>query len=348
MELSKDVVHVVGSGIIGLGAAIYFRQQGFPVHVVSANDTYLPTSPVAGAFWLPYACSMSIEEEIALAQPTYSYLQQCASDPISGVQPRCGFEYFDSTVDKQHYERTPWWASLDGISFERRSENEIASLHRSNTILGPIVAGWEFRVPVVNTPLLLQWLENQARSFGVTFENRNVESLDQQLSQCSILINCTGGWATRLTHEEKMVGTQGVAVAVAGEPFGSDLIFLEQGRSSSLPTYIIPQTVRTVLGGSLEPLTQPGEVWNVADRSKWQPAGSMVENILDRCRSLVTPSGDIDVIRASAALRPVRFQSPPRIEKEIRNGKVVLHNYGHGGSGVTTFWGSAMLAHELL
>ena len=38
-------------------------------------------------------------------------------------------------------------------------------------------------------------------------------------------------------------------------------------------------------------------------------------------------------------LRP--FRSDIRLELEMVNGKPVIHNYGHGGSGVTTFWGCA-------
>lgn len=37
-----------------------------------------------------------------------------------------------------------------------------------------------------------------------------------------------------------------------------------------------------------------------------------------------------------------------RLEKQIVNGKTIIHNYGHGGSGVTLAWGSAGKAIEIL
>ncbi len=47
-------------------------------------------------------------------------------------------------------------------------------------------------------------------------------------------------------------------------------------------------------------------------------------------------------------LRPFR-QGNPRLEiEEIGQGKVVAHNYGHGGSGITMSWGAARAAADLL
>ncbi len=48
-----------------------------------------------------------------------------------------------------------------------------------------------------------------------------------------------------------------------------------------------------------------------------------------------------------AGLRPYRAGSP-RLEVERRGDKVVLHNYGHGGSGITMCWGAAEEGLELL
>ncbi|GMS90490.1 hypothetical protein PENTCL1PPCAC_12665 [Pristionchus entomophagus] len=58
-----------------------------------------------------------------------------------------------------------------------------------------------------------------------------------------------------------------------------------------------------------------------------------------------------EIISHHVGLRP--FRSSLRIEKETirdNNGKetTIIHNYGHGGSGVTLFWGSALYVTELL
>jgi glycine/D-amino acid oxidase-like deaminating enzyme len=53
------------------------------------------------------------------------------------------------------------------------------------------------------------------------------------------------------------------------------------------------------------------------------------------------------MISLQACLRPFRPQGP-RIEAERMGRKVVVHNYGHGGSGWSLSWGSARRAVELV
>ena len=51
-------------------------------------------------------------------------------------------------------------------------------------------------------------------------------------------------------------------------------------------------------------------------------------------------------IRTIAGLRP--FRSPGfLVKREERNGKILIHNYGHGGGGMTLSWGSSELAARL-
>ncbi|PCJ23944.1 MAG: FAD-dependent oxidoreductase [SAR86 cluster bacterium] len=68
-----------------------------------------------------------------------------------------------------------------------------------------------------------------------------------------------------------------------------------------------------------------------------------------------TPSGQamrrVDVknervIRTIAGLRPFR-QSGFVVKAEGMNDKIVIHNYGHGGGGITLSWGTSHLAMEL-
>ncbi|MGZ5095859.1 MAG: FAD-dependent oxidoreductase [Burkholderiales bacterium] len=64
--------------------------------------------------------------------------------------------------------------------------------------------------------------------------------------------------------------------------------------------------------------------------------------------SLLTPSAvSVDrVTRTVAGLRPYR-RSGFRVEAEGLGEKLVIHNYGHGGAGITLSWGTAEMALEL-
>lgn len=52
------------------------------------------------------------------------------------------------------------------------------------------------------------------------------------------------------------------------------------------------------------------------------------------------------VIRIDVGLRPFR-PSGFRVEREALGDKVLVHNYGHGGAGITLSWGTAKLAVDL-
>ena len=61
------------------------------------------------------------------------------------------------------------------------------------------------------------------------------------------------------------------------------------------------------------------------------------------------PAVDVDparVIRAYACLRPYRA-SGFVVRREQLGGKVLVHNYGHGGAGITLSWGTSKLATAL-
>ena len=52
------------------------------------------------------------------------------------------------------------------------------------------------------------------------------------------------------------------------------------------------------------------------------------------------------IIRSIAGLRPFR-PSGFVVNAERMNDKVIIHNYGHGGGGITLSWGTSHLAMEL-
>ena len=63
------------------------------------------------------------------------------------------------------------------------------------------------------------------------------------------------------------------------------------------------------------------------------------EYILEKCIKLIPELKNAEIIEDMVGLRPGR--SEVRLEKEILFGRPIIHNYGHGGSGVTLSWGCA-------
>lgn len=98
-------------------------------------------------------------------------------------------------------------------------------------------------------------------------------------------------------------------------------------------TYILPLDDLVVLGGS-----QEMDVYETATND------DECKKILERCCKIHPSLKDAEIVRKASGLRPFR-QKGVRLELEIitstDNGHQtkVIHNYGHGGSGITLCWG---------
>ena len=77
------------------------------------------------------------------------------------------------------------------------------------------------------------------------------------------------------------------------------------------------------------------------------PAAMAPENLPDNpCRLPPVRVSRDRVIRSVVGLRPYR-PSGFRVEREQIGDTAVVHNYGHGGGGITLSWGSSKLAVDL-
>ncbi len=93
-------------------------------------------------------------------------------------------------------------------------------------------------------------------------------------------------------------------------------------------TYIYPHADIVVLGGTAEP-----GVWEL------RPDESKAREIIRRCIAVEPLIAEARVIGQRVGLRPVR--SRVRFANEWHGDTLLLHNYGHGGAGVTLSWGCA-------
>lgn len=100
------------------------------------------------------------------------------------------------------------------------------------------------------------------------------------------------------------------------------------------PYYILPNLSCVILGGTKE--TGSFDV---------TPDDAVTQRIIDGCAQLVPSLKQAPIIRVQAGLRPGR--SSIRLEVDPKDSAIV-HNYGHGGSGVTLAWGSALKVAQLL
>jgi len=155
---------------------------------------------------------------------------------------------------------------------------------------------------------------------------KKVKSLEELAGQYDIVINCTGVEASSLVPDDKVR-------PVRGQVFRVNAPWIKHAVMAG-SHYILPNSDTVILGGTKQVGNWSREV--NADDSR---------DIMDNCCDIYPSLRSAQIIREWVGLRPGREEV--RIESEVINSNGfrdklhVVHNYGHGGSGVTLFWGCA-------
>ena len=98
--------------------------------------------------------------------------------------------------------------------------------------------------------------------------------------------------------------------------------------------YAIPRASDCIFGGTND----------ISDNREVDPAAT--SRIVSEC-SRVLNIGEPAVIAECVGLRPFRKGGVCLRGERLRDGRTVIHNYGHGGSGFTISWGCARDVFEL-
>jgi D-amino-acid oxidase len=302
----RSHVLVLGAGVSGLSCAHELLGRGHAVTLWARDEPLASTSAVAAALWYPFEAGPP-ERVDDWAARSYRRFVALAAEGVPGV-------VMESLVDLRSPGLEPprWVHALEG--YEPLAPEQRAGFAQ----------GWRARVPVIETPLYLPWLEERVRALGGVRERRTVRAL-AETAGFEVLVNCTGLGARDLFHDEQCHAIRGQIARVPRGGIGGALVFQHaDGRFG----YVVPRSRDCVLGGTAE-----RGVESVAIDERTTDA------ILENCRAF-EPEIPESATSAAAGLRPGR--SAIRLERErMPDGRSVVHDYGHGGCGVTLSWACA-------
>lgn len=309
-------VLVIGCGVIGLSTAIRLREAGLDARVWAADLPHETTSSVAAAIWYPYKAYPE-DRVLAWGKRSFEVFEDLARDPESGIRMREGVELFRRPALE------PWWKdAVPGVRW--CAEDELPPGYS---------AGLSLTVPVIEMPIYLDYLLERLAGTGGQIEQRAVSSLEEAADEARVIVNCTGLGARELLGDASMTPIRGQVVRVSNP--GIERFTLDEENPAGV-TYIVPRSEDCVLGG----VAGEGD-WNL------EPDPEVAESILRRCAALEPLLSEAEVLEHKVGLRPGR--SEVRLEaEELSAGSTCVHDYGHGGSGVTLSWGCAEEAVELV
>jgi D-amino-acid oxidase len=318
MPPCPDVL-VVGAGVAGLTTAIVLAESGLRVVVRARELPQRTHSVAAAAIWDP---DLAFHASVARwGRETLAVLRGLARTPDTGLRVISGVEATrNADLDTPH-----WVTELDGRSCPPAD------------LPDGYAAGWRFDVPIADMPVYLRYLTRRLTDAGVPIVEAAVRTLKEIPGEIAVIVNCTGLGARDLVNDRGVTGVRGQLVVV--ENPGIDSYFGEHTDGDELPTYFLPHGRYAVLGGTAE----AGRYDTAAD-----PFAA--EAIVQRCAAIEPRLRTARIVAHRVGIRPRR--DAIRLEHDRIDDRDVIHNYGHGGSGISVGWGCAYevarLVHAVL
>ncbi|ORY16130.1 D-amino-acid oxidase [Clohesyomyces aquaticus] len=349
----KNIV-VIGAGVAGLTTALLLSKK--PRYKIVVAAKHMPgdydieyTSPWAGANYMPVSVRGTESENWDME--TWAPLADLAKNhPDAGVHFQ-DCEIHNRTVDIGSA-TAEWFAEL--LSPSPWFKDVVPNFRQlpKDCLLPGVDSATSFTSVCINTAIYLPWLVSQCLKNGVVFKRAVLSHVSEASlpgihpsNKVDLVVNCTGLGAAKLggVEDKTVVPARGQIVLVrndAGKMM--DISGTDDGDGEAC--YVMTRAAGggTILGGSYQ-------------KGNWesQPDPNLAIRIMKRavqlCPQLTGGKGieHLDVIRHAVGLRPVR-EGGTRIEKEVKDGVWIVHNYGAGGAGYQSSYGCAKAAVELV
>jgi D-amino-acid oxidase len=313
-------VAIIGAGVSGLTCGIVFAERGYRTAIFANEIGQETTSGAAGAVWFPYDAEPA-KKVIPWALRTFDMLSELARVPASGV----------SMIEARQFLRTgeieiPDWA----IALRAERLSSVATglwsvQDRAQRGGYTFKSGFSMRVPLMDTTIYLDYLAARFRKAGGEIHaNVHFKNLEDVDSKFNLVINCGGIGARELVRDQHLEPHRGqVAIIPRIEGLSCAIVC-----DDAPLMYAIPRANDCVFGGTND----------ISDNLAADP--ETTSRIVAECSRVL----NIDkprVLAERVGLRPFRT-SGVRLERDrLRDGRTVIHNYGHGGAGFTLSWGCA-------
>ncbi|XP_050100590.1 D-amino-acid oxidase-like [Anopheles aquasalis] len=326
---------ILGGGINGLSCAMRLS-DAFPnalIQIVAEEFSPNTTSDIAAGLWGPYLLGQNDDQIYRTwAQDTHDYFHSLW---LGGLADQCGICLVPVLEISGHHEPTPWWHDIV-FGFERVSLESLQQLTNEHKPIEDYATGFAYTTFTCEpTKLMNYYCHVLMIRRNVSFHKKKLstmkclDSLD--IDESTLIINCFGLGAKAFLRDLNLTAIRGQVQKIETpgifHSFANDYC------------YIIPNTDSITLGGTKQKSTDTRVC--PLDRS----------SIRKNCEMIVPSLQHATLVRDVVGLRPLR-STGVRLQMDFYHGlsgrKPIVHNYGHGGAGISLAWGCAGAVVQLV
>ncbi|XP_071510956.1 D-aspartate oxidase-like [Diadema antillarum] len=328
--MPRHKVAVVGAGIIGVATAVNIQTLCPDADVTILAEKFSPdtTSDGAAGCLQPYLVVGTPDEDVMRwFSSTFKHLRKIVLSTNagkSGVHFTSGYNIYKHNVPE------PKWKD-DVIDFRIVPEKELQLLFPS------FKYGWFYTTLMCESHRYIPFLTERFQKNGGILMQRRISSFAELSGQYDVVVNCTGLWSRFLANDESVRPVRGQVIRLSKQ-YTND--FVGHSSKSEGAFYYIPRQDDVTLGGTAQ-----------VDRWDTEVDPKDSKEIWERAVGILPSLKEAKILKEWVGLRPQRNKGI-RVEAETMSfgtEKVkVVHNYGHGGAGITLHWGCAEDAAKLV
>lgn len=329
---------IIGGGVQALSTGILLQYLGHDTTMVSESFSYVdgadtPTVSTdyaaASIYPVQIESAYSEDELIERARATFDPFYEMAGVPV-----RKHRHYY--LYEEPHTAPVP--ARMDAVHVSEYDDDLPTRPGQK------VEGGYVCKEYFVEMPEYIPLLHTAYRDLGGTTEERHVDAGEVDALPGCVVFNCSGYGSKKLFGDDSMRAVKGHILQVpyhGDEPLPFSYTYTPSNYGHY--AYMYPRKGTVLFGGSyLMGDIEDGE-WRgeSPDNPIAMDGLSVPERLFTVTRDIMSDHVDIrrDNVDAKYGYRPYR-EAGMRIERD----GTVIHNYGHGGGGVSMSWWSALEA----
>lgn len=312
--MNKKQIAVIGAGINGLATALKLLQEKYSVTIFAQETTPHTWSDIAPALCIPYH-ALPFDLVTKCININYKWCQQLQKLPETGIKLLDYYQYHPTTDIES------CWMQEVGYDYTKLSSHELPN---------PYKLGLKSKIYRMDASLLLPYLQKQIIKAGGRIIKKYIHHIeDPILANFPIIINCTGANTTQFIKDPQAFPIKGQRIIIE-KIAGLNKIQLAILDDQHYVA-IVPRENDCWLGGT-------------AIENDWDARASaqITDNILAKASAIIPQIRTKQILDVGVGFRTGRNRI--RIEKQtLANNRLLIHNYGQGGSAFALAWGCAAM-----